>query len=414
MTIKNSFKIAIIGLKTNKSRSWLTILGIVIGIGAIMMIMSVGRGAEKLILGEFSGMGAEMIVIKPGKEPKGPTEMVESLLGDSLKDREVNALKKKSNVPGIINLVPAVFVFGSASYLGETFNPIIFGWSAEFMADIYDTYPEEGTLFDDNDIKQKASVAVIGSRVKKELFGFSDAVGKNIKIKNKNFKVVGVLPPKGQASLFDIDKVIVLPYTTAQTYLMGTDYYHEIIAMAESPEAVNGAVFDIKATLRELHNITNPDKDDFFIVTQQGMVEQVKNVMSALTIFLSLVVAVSLIVGGVGVMNIMLVSVTERTREIGLRKSVGATKRDILIQFLFESVILTFVGGFIGIAIGTLFSFAASIILTEFYNFAWAFSFPLSAALLGLSVSSVVGLVFGIYPARQAAGKNPIEALRYE
>ncbi|MCH7758837.1 ABC transporter permease [Patescibacteria group bacterium] len=414
MRLKHSFKTAVIGLKTNKSRSGLTILGIVIGITSIMMIMSVGQEAEALILNQMSGMGAEIVVIRPGREPKGPTDIIDTMFSDSLKIRDVEALQRKNNVPDLLEIAPAVIIPGSVSYLGETFRPMIFGWKAEFMGDIFQIYPEKGIYFNEIDIRQKASVVVIGAKVKKELFKDEIALGKNIKIKNRNFKVIGVLPPKGQIAFFNVDETVILPYTTAQQYLTGTDHFHEIMVKARSPEVTARMVRDIELTLRESHGITDPSKDDFYIVTREGMINQVNTIISVLTIFLSSVVAISLVVGGIGVMNIMLVSVTERTKEIGLRKALGATDRDILTQFISEAIILTAVGGLVGIILGAGFSFLISFVLTNFFNLAWGFSFPFTAAILGLSVSAFVGLVFGFYPARQASRKSPIEALRYE
>ncbi|NOY35689.1 MAG: FtsX-like permease family protein [bacterium] len=414
MNFRYTFKTAFTSLKANKSRSSLTILGIVIGITAIMVIVSVGNGAEGLILGEVSGMGAQTIVVRPGKEPKGPSDMAGTLYSDSLKARDVAALKKKSNVPYLIDVAPALIVPGSVSYGGETYIPTIFGWTAKMMSEMLNIYPAEGVNFGENAIRDKASVAIIGSKVKKELFGASDAVGKRIKIRNKKFRVVGVYPPRGQVAFFNVDEVVIIPYTTAQTYLLGINYFNEIVTRAASPSAVARTVKDIEATIRETHGITDPSDDDFFVVTQEGVVNQIKNIMGVLTAFLSAVVAISLVVGGIGVMNIMLVSVTERTREIGLRKAIGATDGDILKQFLIESVILTALGGFIGVALGTFFSFLTSFVLTRFVGLDWSFSFPAVAMIMGLAVSAFVGLVFGIYPAHQAAKKNPIEALRYE
>ncbi|GMQ94904.1 MAG: ABC transporter permease [Patescibacteria group bacterium] len=414
MTLKDTFNIAFDGLKTNKSRSALTILGIVIGITAIMLIVSIGHGAEKLILEQLGGMGADLIVVRPGKEPKGPSDIADTLFADSLKNSDVVALGKKSNVPDIVEIVPAVIVSGNVSRGGETFRPAMFGWSAEFMSEVFDIYPEEGVPFSESDIRGKASVAVIGSKVKKELFGSSSALGENIRIKNRNFRVVGVFPQRGQVSFLNVDEIVVIPYTTAQSYLLGIDYYHEVMVRVGSPDVVARAVRDIELTLRETHNITDPNKDDFFVVTQKGLVEQVGAILSVLTLFLSSVVAISLVVGGIGVMNIMLVSVTERTKEIGLRKALGATERDILTQFLIESMLLTGIGGAVGILLGTLFSFATSFVLTNIFGLSWVFTFPLFAALLGIGVSVAVGLLFGIYPARQASLKSPMEALRYE
>ncbi|MFC1721189.1 ABC transporter permease [Patescibacteria group bacterium] len=415
MVIPHLLKTAYIGLKTNKTRSALTILGIVIGITAIILIVSIGKGAEGLILKEVGGIGADTVVIRPGKQPTGPTDFADTLFSDSITKRDVEALRKKSNVPGLKEVIPAVIVSDSVSYKGETYRPQIFGWSADFAGRMLDIHPEEGELFGDLEEKQKSSVAVIGSKVKEELFGQNQSpIGEYITIKGKRFRVVGTFPEEGQNLFFNVDEVVLVPVTTAQTYLLGIDHFHEVMMKAESPDVVDQVVHDIEATIREMHDITDPEKDDFFVETQQGMIEQIAVILGILTAFLSSVVAISLVVGGIGVMNIMLVSVTERTKEIGLRKAVGATDADILKQFLIESVVLTGIGGIIGITLGILFSIIASYGLSAYLNTAWDFNFPVSAALLGVGVSAFVGLLFGIYPARKASRKSPIEALRYE
>jgi len=310
--------------------------------------------------------------------------------------------------------MPVLLVPGSASFQGETFYPTIIGGQVDFFGDAFGVYVDQGVAFTDIDIRQNASVAVIGSKVKNELFGASDALGEQITVKGKKFRVVGVYPEKGQVSFFNFDELILVPYTTAQLYLLNIDYFHEIIVKAESAETVERSVQDIEATLRESHNIEDPKDDDFFVVTQQGAIEQVQVIIGTLTLFLSSVVAIALVVGGIGVMNIMLVSVTERTREIGLRKALGATEKDILTQFLLEAIILTGIGGVIGIILGGVFAFIASWLISNVIGLDWAFAFPISAVVLGLGVSTLVGLVFGLYPARQASRKSPIEALRYE
>lgn len=414
MIVHNSFIVSFKALFRNKSRSALTILGIVIGISSIMMIFTVGKGAEQSILGELSGLGAETIVIRPGQEPSGPSDFADTIFSDSLTTSDIVALLNKQNVPNLETIAPAVIVPGSVAYEGETFKALTFGWSAEVMTDMFNIYPEQGIIFSDDDIDRKESVAVIGQEVKDELFGNQPALGESIKIKGRNFRIIGILPSRGQLAFFNVDEMVLIPWSTAQTYLLGINHFHEIVVKAESPEVVDRTVRDIEATLREAHGITDPEKDDFFVVTQEGLVNEISAILEVLTIFLSAVVAIALLVGGIGVMNIMLVSVTERTQEIGLRKAVGATNKDIQMQFLLEAVILTLAGGVMGVLIGTLFSFLISLGVSAFTAFNWPFTLHVNAAIIGTIGSVGVGLIFGIYPAAQASEKDPIEALRYE
>jgi putative ABC transport system permease protein len=400
-------------LGANRVRSGLTILGIVIGITSIMLIVSIGEGAQSLILGQIQGLGAETIVVRPGMKPSGPSDFAQTLFADSIKEREVEALRRKENVPDYVSSAPVLFLSETVTYLSEIEHPTIYGWSAEFMQSMMKVKIASGVLFDDQDIKQEASVAVLGSEVATNLFGAEEPVGKSIRIGAKNFRVVATLK-SGGGGLFNTNKMVVIPYSTALTYFATGKHYNEVMVKVSSPSAVDRSVEDIKATLRELHNITDPTKDDFYIETQQAAIEQISTILSVLTAFLSAVVAISLVVGGIGVMNVMLVSVTERTKEIGLRKALGATNKDILLQFLLEATTLTLVGGVIGLTLGILLGYGASIALSKNLNVEWVFTFPWRAAFIGLGVSGGVGIVFGIYPARKASQKSPIEALRYE
>jgi putative ABC transport system permease protein len=412
MIFKHSLITALNGLKANKPRSALTILGIVIGVTAIILIMAIGAGAQNLILQQIRGLGSQTLIIQPGREPKGLSDFA-AFLSDSLKEKDLLALQKKNNAPHLAEIMPEVVVYATISYQGEAKQATIIG-ASELLSRIADVYPDEGVFFSQDDIDSRASVVVIGSEIKKTLFGLSEALGQKVRIKGKDFRVVGVFGAKGQVSMFSLDEMAILPYTTAQEYLLGANYFNEIVARSTSEADVPLAVEEIRATLREAHNITDPDKDDFHIHTQTDIVQRVGVVTGVLTALLLSVAAISLVVGGIGIMNIMLVSVTERTREIGLRKALGATKKDILLQFLLEAVLLTALGGLAGVVVGATLSFLASLVLSRFVSSGWEFNFPFLAAVTGLLVSSLVGLIFGLYPARRAAEKTPIDALRYE
>lgn len=417
MKLKYSTKTALRGLKTNRSRSLLTILGIVIGITAIMIVMSLGAGAQNLILSQIQGLGSKTIAVVPGRQPSGPSDAASVFL-DSLKARDVESIKQKTNVPGVGDVMPVVFGPVRLAYESETYQSTVLGAgsvdSDSVLEQIFDIYPSEGSMFLSSDVRTSAKVAVIGDKIRDKLFGQNDPVGKKIKVNNKDFRVVGLLPRKGQVSFFNFDDMILMPYTTVQDYIVGRKYFDRIIVTAVSEEVIDETVEDIKATLRNNHNITDPAKDDFFVETQADLAERLATITTALTLFLVAVAGISLMVGGIGIMNIMLVAVTERTREIGLRKALGATNKDISTQFLLESVMLTGLGGVVGVILGASISFLASVAITKYAGFSWGFTFPVNAMLLGIGVSGAVGLIFGIYPARQAAKKSPIEALRYE
>lgn len=414
MTFRRTLQIATESILAHKARSILTILGVIIGVTSIIIIVSIGKGAENLISNEITSLGADIVWIEPGREPEGPTDFASAIFSNTLKTGDIEALKDKNNVPGLVDIAPAVMVPGSVSYEGETYRPISIGWSAKFFGNVYNIFPEEGSYFDDISIRNKEKVAVLGSRVKDELFGENNAIGETIKIKDVNFRVVGVLPKKGQIMFFDIGELVMVPYTTAQSQLLGIDYYNEVWVQVKSVDVVEETVLDIKETLRNRHGITNPEKDDFYILTQQNLLDQISNILNIVTTLIGSVVAISLVVGGVGIMNIMLVSVAERTKEIGLRKAIGATKENITTQFLLEAAILAGVGGLFGIIFGAIISFAITTVFSAVTDIPWTFVFPLPAAVLGFVVAIITGIVFGIYPARQAAKKSPIEAIRYE
>jgi putative ABC transport system permease protein len=412
MIFKYTVSTAFRGLRANRTRTILTIIGIVIGITAIILISSLGKGAQNLILNQVQGLGSKTVVVLPGRQPSGPSDAAQ-LFSDSLKQRDLDALKKKSNVPDLQAIIPVVFGGDTAFYGNQAYRLSIFGASPDLQK-IFDIDVDEGDFFNESDVLSKGSVVVIGSKVKEKLFGQSDALGQKIKIKNHAFRVVGVIPKKGQVSFLNFDETVIMPYTTAQDYIFGINYFHRFIIEASTNETIANTSRDVTLTLRETHGNTDPEKDDFYVQTQADLAKTLSTVTNVLTYFLASVAGISLFVAGVGIMNIMLVSVTERTREIGLRKAVGATEKNILQQFLLEAIVLTATGGIIGTILGTTFSFLISLILSHALALSWTFIFPVGPAILGIVVSALVGLVFGLYPARQASRKSPIEALRYE
>lgn len=413
MTIKHYIKMSATALRTNKARSFLTILGIVIGIAAIILIVSLGQGAQKLILSQIQGLGSKSIIVVPGRQLDGPPTAVGL---DSLREKDLIALQNKINVPHAASVIPVVFGSEVTSYESENFRAAVYG-SSEKMPSVFDAAPIYGTFFTDEDVKANSSVVVIGSKTTTELFGNTnplDILGKRIKVKNRSFKIIGILPSKGSTSLINFDDGVIIPYSTAQNYLYGIKHFDRLLVDVDSETNLLASVDDVTRTMRTSHNIDDPDKDDFSIVNQADLADKLGIITSALTYFLAAVAAISLLVGGIGIMNIMLVSVTERTREIGLRKAVGATTQNILVQFLFESILLTLIGGLLGVVLGTGLAYVISIVLSHIVPLGWNFVFPLGATLLGVAVSAAIGLGFGVYPARKAARKSPIEALRYE
>lgn len=411
MKFKHIFLTAIRGLSSQLTRSALTVLGIVIGVAAIIIIMSLGEGAQKLILDQVSGLGPETVILRPGKDS---TDITSVLFSRSITKHDVELLERKENVPNLKSVAPSVMVPDPIEYRGEKFKAMVFGGSAHFIVDILDIALASGVLFTQEDIDQNARVAIVGDTIKEDLFGNGNALGEHIQIKDKKFKIIGVFTDTADVGPLTINEMVIIPYTTAQTYITGNDYYNEVMIRADVPENAKKMAYDIVLTMREAHDIDFGDDDDFNVQTQEDVIARIETIVNVFTAFLIAVVAISLVVGGIGIMNIMLVSVSERTKEIGLRKALGARSRDILQQFLTEAIILTGIGGIIGVLVGTLISAVSAIVLARTIAEDWTFTFPIFGAVLGVGVSVIVGLIFGIYPAHQASKKSPIEALRYE
>ena len=413
MKLKFTIISALDAIAAHKMRSFLTILGILIGIASIIAIMSIGQGATELIIKEIDQMGARTVMVLPSTD--GGVDMMDMFFADLLTETDLNALKRSANVPYLEEIMPVVTVPGSVRHRNEIYRSVMtLGASAEFFGDTFNVRPGTGTNFTGQDITGHARVAVIGSQVKEELFDHDNVVGESITINNHRFRIVGVYPKTGQRGPFNVDDLVIVPYTSAQTYIMGTNEFDRFIIRAQDADKVDQVGFDITATLRETRNIEPGDDDNFTVMTQQDLRDTIGNVMGILTNLLVAVVSIALLVGGIGIMNIMLVSVTERTREIGLRKAVGATRQDILKQFIWEALTLTMIGGIIGIILGSSASWGASMILSQVWAFEWPFVFPIEGAVLGVVMSALAGVIFGLYPAREASRKDPIEALQYE
>ncbi|MHB0865341.1 MAG: ABC transporter permease [Minisyncoccota bacterium] len=416
MLIRDAFKTATRSLTHGKMRSILTMLGIVIGIASVIILMSIGQSAQDLILGQVQSVGSNLIIITPGA-PSGkgfsPPAAAQGILVASLRQEDVTALEREPSIQAV-----APSVSGQAEVVqGNTNKTVSYQGATSDVFSVRNLTLSEGYIFTKGDVDSANHVAIIGPDLATTLFGTTvDPLGKTIRLKNISFRVIGVLS-KGGTGIGGVDQgnLVIVPITVAQKQLLGINYFNNILVEANPSYAIDFVKSRITFTLRQDHGITDPSKDDFNITTQADILSILGTITSILTLFLAAIASISLVVGGIGIMNIMLVSVTERTREIGLRKAVGATDTDILQQFLIESVLLTLVGGVLGIVVGAAIVGLIYLVLTTFFSsLGWVFAFPLSAVILGLVVSSISGIAFGIYPARQAGRKNPIDALRYE
>lgn len=415
MLFRDAFKTATRSLAQGKMRSVLTMLGIVIGISSVIVLMSIGQSAQDLILNQVQSVGSNLIFITPDTPSNGKFAAPASHQGiviTSLQQRDVDSLEREPSIDAAAAMVngQAEVVYGNnnktVSYQGTTAN----------MFSVRNLEIGQGYAFTKADADSAKPVVVIGPELADTLFGPSlDPINKIIRVKNISFRVVGVLE-KGGVGAFGVDQgnIVIMPIAIAKKQLLGISHLNIILVQANSEYDIDFVKSRITFALRQNHGITDPNKDDFSIQTQADILAILGTITSIFTLFLAAIASISLVVGGIGIMNIMLVAVTERTREIGLRKAVGATDNDILQQFLIESVLLTFIGGVIGIIVGALLVGLAYFVLSTFFSIGWVFAFPISAVLLGLTVSGIAGIAFGIYPARKAGKKNPIDALRYE
>jgi putative ABC transport system permease protein len=397
-------------IRRNTTRSLLTVLGIVIGIAAVILMLSIGQGAQGYVLSQVADLGSDQIFVEAGSGDQSsgpPSPFTEQTL--TLDD--VKELRRR----GPFSFVSAtVLSTGSIQADDESIFIDIAGVD-EHQLQVFPADVSSGRFLDESDVDSYANVAVLGHDIAEQLFGEQSPVGERVKVKGRSYRVIGVMEPQGSKFFSNLDNRVYLPVTTMQREILGDEHVN-FIAMRAIGD-LDDAKEEARWILRDMHSIDNPNgelaKDDFAISSQEDAVEIIGSVGFALTLLLSAIAAISLVVGGIGIMNIMLVSVTERTREIGLRKAIGATEQDILKQFLAEAVMLTFGGGLLGVLIGVVGSLAVGFVLARVVD-GWAVVIPPSAVFLAFAVSSVVGLVFGIYPAKRAAKLDPIEALRYE
>ena len=407
MSYINLFKIAIKAILSNKARSFLSMLGIIIGVGAVIVMMAIGQGSKQSVRAELSKMGTNLLTIRPGADMRNGVRQDPSAM-QTLKMADYLSIQEEATL--ITHVSPEVSSSGQVIHGANNTTTTIYGESPEYM-DIKLWTIEKGECFTEEDIKKSAKVCVVGRTVVEELFGDKnyDCVGKTIRFKSIPFHIVGVLKAKGYNSWgMDQDNVMIAPYTTVMKRIAAQTFFSSILMSALSEDLSEEAIEEVTTLLRRNHKLKEDAVDDFTIRSQQEMMETMSSTMDTITIILVVAAAFSLLVAGIGIMNIMLVSVTERTKEIGLRMSVGARGMDILSQFLIESIVISLTGALLGVALG----YGGSWIAKTF--FALPSSVPLWSVGVSFCVCAFIGIFFGYVPARKAARMDPIEALRYE
>jgi len=404
--MKSSVLVRVAGdsIRKNKMRTLLTMLGIVIGVGAVIIMVAVGQGAQKSIANQINALGTNLLIVTAGSTNQGGVSQGAAAFNRLTVD-DADKLKREGTL--FAGVTPVINTRTQVIAGGTNWRTTINGVSTDFQT-IRDWQVQSGTFFSDNDVRGMRKVAVIGSTVATNLFPGTDPVGSQLQIRNVPFDIVGVLTPKGQnAGGQDQDDIVVIPYTTAQARLAGNSRIWQILVSASSPQDLAAAQQEVGEIMRESHKIGDGD-DDFTVRNQTEIANAAQGTTKIMTWLLASIASVSLIVGGIGIMNIMLVSVTERTREIGIRMAIGARGSDVLTQFLVESIVMSVLGGAVGLAVGV----GGAQLLAHFTG--WSTSVPVGAVALAIGFSAAVGVFFGYYPARKAAALDPIHALRYE
>ena len=406
MKKRTLFKVATQSIVKNKLRTMLTMLGIVIGVGAVIVMVAIGNGAQSQIEKQIGNLGTNMIVITAGSSAQGGASQGAGTF-TRLTIADADKLKANSTLLNAVSpvIVTRTQVIGGAGNWRTSVN----GVSTDYLT-IRNWGVSSGELFSDDDLRSKKKVVVLGSTVATNLFPDGNAVGAQVQLGRSPFTVVGVLTTKGQtANGNDQDDVVLVPYTTAQDRLSGFSFLPQILGSTTSTQAIPAAIEEVKQLMRDAHQLNGGNvPDDFTVRDQTAIAAAATSTTSVMTGLLAAIASISLIVGGIGIMNIMLVSVTERTREIGIRMAIGARGSDVLTQFLIESIVMSVLGGVIGLLVGL----GGAALLGKFTG--WATATPWSAVVIAVGFSAAVGVFFGYYPARKAASMNPIQALRYE
>ncbi len=406
MSLINLIRIALKALQRNKLRAFLTMLGIIIGVGSVIAMVAIGQGSKQSIHDQLSNMGTNMITVQPASNLNGGVKIAASSF-QTLTIKDITALRASAQY--ITEISPAVSSKGQAINGALNWPTQMSGVSPEYL-DIRKLTLKDGIAFTNNDVITSAKVCLIGQTVIDNLFpNGENPIGKVIRFGNIPFQIIGILSPKGfNAFGQDQDDILIAPYTTVQKRILATIYYSNIYASAANEQVTDNAVAEMTDILRTSHRLTQAEDNDFTVRTQQELIATLSSTSGLLTVLLTVVAGISLVIGGIGIMNIMYVSVTERTKEIGLRMSIGARGKDILMQFLMEAVLISITGGVIGVFLG----FISTQIVT--LTLGWPTIISESSVVLSFVVCAVTGIFFGYYPAQKASRLDPIEALRYE
>ncbi|HOZ37090.1 MAG TPA: ABC transporter permease [bacterium] len=416
MTLLSPLKIAYRALRAHKVRSALTVLGLLIGVMSVMVVINMGQSIKYYILKQSEIFGSDFVQVEikvPSTKQASSENAMGMAQGISITTLKIKDGEKIATHPNIRGYYAMQMGQGVVSSSLDKKTTMLWGVSTQFF-DLYNTKIVSGRPFTEEEDKSQAQVVIIGPALKTKLFNDDDALGQSLKIGNLKYTVIGVMEEQGNYMGFmDMDSMVYLPVRTLQKKVLGIDHVQAIMAYLKDTTQTEQTASDVVDIMRSQHDITDPKKDDFAVSTMDDVLKMVNTLSDGITFLLVAIAAISLLVGGVGIMNVMYVSVSERTYEIGLRKAVGATSKNILWQFLWEAIFLTFLGGLIGVILGTFFSFTAYLLAKNF-GFDWGFNFSFIGLILSVSFSVITGLVFGVYPARHAASLNPVEALRYE